>query len=108
MTTFDDRTDLFEKKFALDETLRFKADARHAKLFGLWIAERLGMEGETAATYAGEVVVSSLREEGDDDILAHVQPDLEARGVAIPEKELREQLVACLREAQVQVLKEAG
>ena len=42
MTTFDKREEGFEKKFAHDEELRFKANARRNKLLGLWAAEKLG------------------------------------------------------------------
>lgn len=107
MTTFDDREDLFEKRFAHDAALQFKADARHAKLFGLWLAEKLGMRGQAAEDYAQEVVVSSLREEGDDDILARVVPDIEAKGLAIPEAELRVRLDEFLEIARKQIMAEA-
>ena len=54
MTTFDKREEGFEKKFALDEELKFKAEARRNKLLGLWAAEKLGMSGDAADAYAKE------------------------------------------------------
>ena len=60
MTTFDKREEAFEKKFALDEELKFKAEARRNRLLGLWAAEKLGITGEAAATYAREAVRACL------------------------------------------------
>ena len=64
MTTFDKREEAFEKKFAVDEELRFKAEARRNKLLGLWAAEKLGMSGEAAAVYAKEVVAADFEGAG--------------------------------------------
>ena len=52
MTTFDKREEGFEKKFALDEEQKFKAEARRNKLLGNWAAEKLGMTGDAATAYA--------------------------------------------------------
>ncbi|HYI89037.1 MAG: hypothetical protein K0Q60_3950 [Microvirga sp.] len=82
MTTFDDRKDTFEKKFAHDEELRFKATARRNKLLGLWAADRLGKSGADAEAYAKSVVMADFQEAGDDDVLRKVQADLEAGGAA--------------------------
>ncbi len=106
MTTFDDREDLFEKQFAHDAALRFKAEARQAKLFGAWVAGKLGLEGADAEHYADEVVAANLREPGTDDILEKVIPDLEAKGVQIAEADLRAQLEVELRNAMQQVVEE--
>ena len=89
MTTFDDRKDTFERKFAHDEELRFKAMARRNKLLGLWAAERLGKSGPEAETYAKSVVMADFQEAGDDDVLRKVQADLEANGAAQGDTELR-------------------
>jgi hypothetical protein len=80
MTTFDDHKDAFEKKFAHDEELRFKATARRNKLLGLWAADRLGKSGADAEAYAKTVVMADFQEAGDDDVLRKVQADLEAGG----------------------------
>ncbi len=90
MTTFDQRKDSFEKKFALDEELRFKAMARRNKLFGLWAAERLGKSGDAAADYAKTVVLADFEEAGDDDVLRKVKNDLDAGGKPAQDGELRQ------------------
>ncbi len=68
MSSFDDRKDAFEKKFAHDEELAFKVEARTCKLFGLWAAEQLGLEGADADAYAREVIGANLEEPGFDDV----------------------------------------
>ena len=65
MTTFDKREEGFEKKFALDEEQKFKAEARRNKLLGLWVAEKLGMFGDAANDYAKDVVAAEFEEGGD-------------------------------------------
>ncbi len=107
MSTFDEREDLYEKRFAHDQALQFKAEARRAKLFGAWVAERLGLHGDDAASYAGDVVVSDLKEAGVNDILEKVIPDLRAKGDEISEADLLERLEEHMDEARRQVLAEA-
>jgi hypothetical protein len=87
MTIFDKREEGFEKKFALDEEQKFKAEARRNRLLGLWVAEKLGMSGEAAAAYAKEVVAADF-EEGGDGVSRKVSADLAAKGVAIAEAQL--------------------
>ncbi len=82
MTTFDDREKGFEKKFAHDEELRFKATARRNKLLGLWAAAKLGKTGDAAEAYAKDVVMADFEEAGDDDVVRKVVKDLAAAGVS--------------------------
>src|SRR5512141_521511 len=89
MTTFDKREEGFEKKFALDEEQKFKAEARRNRLLGLWVAEKLGLSGEAASTYAKEVVAAEFQEAGDADVVRKVMGDLKAKGVAVSEQQLR-------------------
>ena len=84
MTTFDKREEGFEKKFAHDEELRFKANARRNKMLGLWAAEKLGISGDAANAYAKEVVMADFEEGGDHDVFKKVRKDFDAKGVARP------------------------
>ena len=88
MPSFDDRRDAFEKQFAHDADLRFKATARRNKLFGLWVAERLGKTGPDAEAYAKSVVLADFEEAGDADVLRKVGRDLDGAGKSISEGEL--------------------
>lgn len=87
MTSFDDRKDAFERKFAHDEELQFKAVARRNKLLGLWAAEKLGKSGAEADAYAKSIVLADFQEAGDNDVLRKVSSDL--AGAGIPEAEVR-------------------
>lgn len=89
MTVFDDRKDAFEKKFAHDEELRFKAMARRNKLLGLWVAAQLAKSGADAEAYAKSVVRADLEEAGDADVVRKVKSDLEAAGKPVSETDLR-------------------
>ena len=89
MTTFDKREEGFEKKFAHDEELRFKANARRNKLLGLWAAEKLGLAGADADAYAKEVVVADFEESGDNDVFNKVRKDFDAKGVAQSDHQIR-------------------
>src|SRR5215207_8950663 len=99
MTTFDDRKDTFERKFAHDEELRFKATARRNKLLGLWAADKLGKSGAEAEAYAKSVVMADFQEAGDGDVTRKVKSDLEAGGVAITEGEIKSRMVELMEKA---------
>jgi hypothetical protein len=107
MTTFDKREEGFEKKFAHDEELRFKATARRNKLLGLWAAEKLGLAGPEAESYAKEVVVSDFEESGDDDVFRKVRKDFDAKSVTIPDLDIRKQMVDLMAQAIDQIQKGA-
>jgi hypothetical protein len=93
MTTFDKREEGFEKKFAHDEELRFKAYARRNKLLGLWAAEKMGVSGPAADAYAKEVVVADFEEAGDEDVFRKVRKDFDAKGVAQSDQDIRKAMI---------------
>lgn len=80
MTTFDKREEAFEQQFAHDEELRFKATARRNKLLGHWAAEKLGLKGADADSYALSVVMGDI--EGNHDVMQKIRKDFDAKGVA--------------------------
>ncbi|ATG35408.1 MULTISPECIES: DUF1476 domain-containing protein [Phaeobacter] len=101
MTTFDDREQAFEAKYAHDEEMQFKAQARCNKLLGLWAAGLMGKTGADAEAYALEVIKSDFEEAGFEDVLRKVSSDLQGRASA---EDVREQRAALLPEAKAQVL----
>ena len=103
MTTFDKREEAFEKKFVVDEELKFKALARRDRLTGLWVAAKLGLSGEQAIAYSREVVAEEFNEGGDAAVIAKVKSDLAAKGIAITEDEIRSQMGEFLLQAIAQV-----
>jgi hypothetical protein len=103
MTTFDKREEAFEKKYALDEEQRFKAEARRNKLLGLWVAEKLGKSGDAAAAYAKEVIAAEFEGAGDADVVRKVMGDLSAKGISVSEQEIRAQMSELMAVAVAQV-----
>jgi hypothetical protein len=89
MSSFDKREEGFEKKYALDEEQKFKAEARRNRLLGMWAAEKLGITGDAAPAYAKEVVAADFEEAGDGDVVRKVMGDFSAKGVALTEPQLR-------------------
>lgn len=98
-----DREEGFERKFAFDEELRFKATARRNKALGLWAAEKLGKTGADADAYAKEVVISDMAEAGDHDVLRKVKADFEAAGVEQSEHQIRRTMDELMAQAVEQV-----
>ena len=89
MTTFDKREEGFERKFALDEELRFRAEARRNKLLGLWAADKLGLSGADADAYAKSVVQADVQEAGDEDVFRKIRADFDAKKIAQTDHQIR-------------------
>ena len=102
-TTFDKREEGFEKKCAHDEELRFKATARRNKLIGLWAAEKLGLTGAGAESYAKDVVAADFEHPGSEGVLAKLRKDLDAKGVAASDAEIRQVMNELLAKAVAQI-----
>ncbi len=92
MSGFDDRKKAQEGKFAHDQELQFKATARRNKLVGLWAAEKLGLSGDAAETYAKEVVKADFEEAGDKDVIRKLRQDFDAKGVAVSDHQIEREL----------------
>ena len=99
MTTFDKREEGFEKQFAHDEELKFKATARRNKLVGLWAAEKLGLSGAEAEDYAKSVVMADFEEAGDNDVLHKIRRDFDAKGVAQSDHQISRTMTEFLAKA---------
>ena len=102
MTTFDKREEAFEKKFSIDEDLRFKAMVRRSRLIGLHVAEKLGWSGPDADAYAKEVVVAEV-DGGDEGVVAKLLADAAARGIDVTEANIRAKMAELLAVAVAQV-----
>lgn len=103
MTTFDDRENAFESKFAHDAEMQFKAEARRNKLLGLWAAGLMGKSGDAADAYAKEVIKADFQEAGDDDVFRKVSGDL---GDKSSEAEVRAKMEQLMSEAKAQLMDE--
>ncbi len=107
MTSFDDREKSYEKKFALDEELQFKSNARRNKLLGLWAAEKLGLSGDDAQAYAREVVKADLEEPGEEDVFRKIRGDFDSKGIEQSDHQIRRAMADLMVEAVRQIEAEA-
>jgi hypothetical protein len=103
MTTFDKREEGFEKKFAVDQELKFKANARRNRLLGLWAASKLGLSGPEADAYAKEVVVADFEEAGEDDVFRKIRKDLDAKGVKDTDQQIRQAMDELMAKAVLEI-----
>jgi hypothetical protein len=103
MTTFEDREKGFERKFAHDEELKFKATARRNRLIGLWAADKMGLSGDEAQSYAREVIKADLAEPGDEDVFRKVRADFDAKGVEQSDHQIRRIIAEMMVEAVRQI-----
>lgn len=103
MSGFDDHKNLEEQQFSFQEKHSFNIEARCSKLFGLWAAEKLGLTGDDATTYAMTIVEANLEEPGFEDVLRAVLKDFDQKGLDIPKLTLYEELDIALNEAKRQL-----
>lgn len=104
MSTFEDRENAFESKYAHDAEMQFKAEARRNKLLGLWAAELLGKSGDEAQAYAKEVIKADFEEAGDEDVYRKVAGDL---GDNASEDTIRAKMKELMAEAKAQLMSES-
>lgn len=103
MATFDEREKAFEKRFALDEELKFKAESRRNRMLAEWAARKLGFSGTEVEDYIKAVRRADLVEKGDNDVVRKIKADFEAKGMSVGEAEIRERLSVFLAEAVTQI-----
>jgi hypothetical protein len=103
MTTFNEREKSFEKKFALDEELKFKSEQRRNKLLGEWAAAKLGITGTAVDEYVRALRKADLTAKGDQDVFQKVRTDFDAKGVAVNDADLRRAMSDFLAEAVSQI-----
>ncbi|WP_394689149.1 DUF1476 domain-containing protein [Hoeflea sp.] len=103
MSSMNDRENAFENKFAHDEELKFKAEARRNKLLGLWAAEMLGKSGDDAEAYAKTVVLADFEEAGDEDVFRKVRGDFDAGSIEQSDHQIRRKMDELLAVAVEQI-----
>ena len=107
MTTFDKREDAFEKKFAHDAELQFKAEARRNRQLGLWAAKLLGKSGADAEAYAKEVVAADFEKAGEEDVFAKIRRDFDAAGVDQSDHQIRRTMADLMQTAIEEIRKQS-
>lgn len=99
MTTFEDREKSFEKKFALDQDLKFKAEARRNKALGEWAGGLMGLKDAALEDYVKAVRKADLAEKGDDDVFRKVKADLASKSVTVSDADIRQKMGEFLAKA---------
>lgn len=102
MTTFKDREQAFEAKYAHDEEMQFKANARRNKMLGLWAAELMGLPDKDAKAYAKTVVKADLQEPGHEDVVRKVTADLQGK---VTSDTIRAKMAELLPRAKSRIIK---
>ena len=108
MTTFDDRERAFENKFAHDQEMQFRIQARRNRLLGEWAAAKMGLTPEETDAYAKAVVQADFEEAGDEDVIRKLLGDLTAADCDVSEADIRSKLEECSVEARRQFMSERG
>lgn len=103
MTTFDEREKGFEKKFAHDQDLKFKAESRRNKMLGEWAAAKLGITGAAVDEYVKAVRKADLASKGDEDVFEKIKKDFADKGVSVADIDLRKQMTTFLADAVKQI-----
>jgi hypothetical protein len=101
---FDDREKAYEAKFTRDQETMFKVEARTSKLVGLWAAEKMGLTGDHAESYAKEVIAANLDEPGYEDVKRKIEADFSAKGLNISSAEI----TAAIEHAMTEAVKQVG
>ena len=108
MTTFDDREKGFEKKFALDQDLKFRAEARRNKMLAEWAGAKLGIMGQALGDYVKAVRRADLEEKGDEDVFRKIRKDFDEKGLPIKDDEIREVMGDLLAKAVAEIESAGG
>jgi hypothetical protein len=103
MTTFDDREKAYEKKFALDQDLKFRAESRRNKMLAEWAAAKLGIMGQSLEDYVKAVRRADLEEMGDDDVFRKIRKDFDEKGLPIQDDEIRQAMREFLAKAVAEI-----
>lgn len=104
MSTMKDREKAFEKKFAHDAEMTFKAEARRNRALAMWVGEKLGMSEDESKDYGGVLIGADLKEAGDDDVIQKILADAKEKNVTLDEAELREKSAELLAEAKARMM----
>ena len=100
MNKFDERKKTFEKKFQIDQELKFKVEARTNKYLGEWAGSQLGKTEEEKRKYIQEIIKADMEEAGSEDVFRKIKKDFETASISIEESEIRDQMEKALSRAK--------
>ena len=100
MNKFDERKKTFEKKFQIDQELKFKVEARSNKYLGEWAGSQLGKTEEEKRKYIQEIIKADMEEAGSEDVFRKIKKDFQTASIAIGDSEIRDQMDKALLRAK--------
>ena len=100
MNKFNEREKSFEKKFQMDEEVKFKISARANKYLGEWAAAKLNKSDTDKEAYIQDVIKSDFVEPGDEDVFRKIQSDFKKASISTPDSEIRKQMISLLERAK--------
>jgi hypothetical protein len=104
MTTFDNREQAFENKFAHDNEVEFNIIARRNKLLGLWAAAKMNLDEENAKNYAAGIVEKTTQKDSAICVLKQIEEDFSTADVQIPKTDIEAEMNKLLDEARKQII----
>ncbi len=81
-----------EIRFEMSQELQFKAESRRNRLLGEWLAEKFGMITDETEAYVREVIMLDMNKPGIEEAVGKVMKDIEERGAAITEDDVRAEM----------------
>ena len=100
MNKFDERKKTFEKKFQIDQELKFKVEARSNKYLGEWAGSQLGKTEEEKRKYIQEIIKADMEEAGSEDVFRKIKKDFQTTSITIEDSEIRDQMDKALLRAK--------
>ena len=97
---FTEREKSFEKKFARDEELQFKIQARSNKYIAEFVSEKLGKSDDEKQNYIQEIIKADMEEAGNEDVFRKIKKDFQLASIQIEDAELRSEMEKALNRAK--------
>ena len=100
MDKFYEREKSFEKKFQMDEELKFKVQSRSNKYLAEFVSEKLNKNEVETKNYITEIIRADMEEAGQEDVFRKIKKDLQKASVSIEDSEIRDQMEKALLRAK--------
>ena len=100
MSKFNEREKSFEKKFQMDEELKFKVQSRSNKYLAEFVSEKLNKNEEETKNYIREIIKADMEEAGQEDVFRKIREDFQKASVSIEDSEIRDQMEKALLRAK--------
>ena len=100
MSRFDEREKSFEKKFQMDEELKFKVQSRSNKYLAEFVSEKLNKNEEETKNYITEIIKADMEEAGQEDVFRKIKEDFQKASISVEDSEIRDQMEKALLRAK--------